>query len=62
MYNIPNISNKYPIYQIYGLFGIFRLGSSGSGGWGNRWAGAGGTGVLIVICLFFKILTKNPSR
>ena len=56
------ISNEYPTSQIYGLSVIFRLGKSGLGGWGNRWAGAGGTKVLVDICLVFKILSKNPSR
>ena len=38
------------------------LGNLVLGGWGNRCAGAGGTGVLLVICLVFEILRKNPSR
>ena len=35
-------------------FGIFRSGNSGLGGWGNRWAGDGGTEVLVVSCLVLR--------
>ena len=37
------------------MLGGLRLGKLG-----ERWAGAGGTGVLAVMCLVFKILSKNP--
>ena len=50
-----DMSNKYQIYKIYGLFGIFLLGNLEPPG-GSR----GGTGVLVVIGLLFKILSKNP--
>ena len=39
-----------------------RLGEAGSCGWGNRLAGAGGTRGAGLLCLVFKILSKNPSK
>ena len=35
-------------------------GNLGLGGWGDRRAGALGTGVLAVICMVFKTLSENP--
>ena len=42
--------------------GYFAWGTQAWGGGRNRWTGAGGTGVLVVICLVLKTLIKNPSR
>ena len=49
-------------YPMLCLFGVFRVGNSGLANWGNRRAGAGGIGVLEVICAVFKKLSKNSSR